>query len=119
MSFLPPLEMRPSSIAPNPVESRETPPNCSVSLTSQRHPETFLRSLAQVEGTKGFLPQPVKDLEGPSSTRLEVRFPYHDSRAMTRSPSHAHRNLTSLAPQERLPELPIIPREQHHTGAAA
>ena len=27
-------------------------------------------------------------------------------------PSHAHRNLTSLAPQERLPELPIIPREQ-------
>ena len=26
MSFLPPLEMRPSSIAPNPVESRETPP---------------------------------------------------------------------------------------------
>ena len=86
MSFLPPLEMRPSSIAPNPVESRETPPNCSVSLTSQRHHYTFLRSPAQVEGTKGFLPQPVKDLESPSSTRLEVRFPYHDSRAMTRSP---------------------------------
>ena len=34
MSFLPPLEMRPSSIAPNPVESREAPPNCTVSLTS-------------------------------------------------------------------------------------
>ena len=28
-------------------------------------------------------------------------------------------NIASLAPQERLPELPIIPREQHHTGAAA
>ena len=27
-------------------------------------------------------------------------------------------DVTSLAPQERLPELPIIPREQHHTGAA-
>ena len=38
MSFLPPLEMRPSSIAPNPVESRETPPNYTVSLTSQWHP---------------------------------------------------------------------------------
>ena len=68
---------------------------------------------------QGFLPKTEKDLESPSSTCLEPRFPYHDSRAMTRSPSHAHRNLTSLAPQERLPELPIIPREQHHTGAAA
>ena len=26
--------------------------------------------------------QPVKDLESPSSTRLEVPFPYHDSRAI-------------------------------------
>ena len=86
MNFLPPLEMRPSSIAPNPVESREAPPNCTVSLTSQRHPYTFLRSPAQAEGSKGFLPQPVKDLESASSTRLEVRFPYHDSRAMTHSP---------------------------------
>src|SRR5574341_2315906 len=30
-----------------------------------------LRSPAQVEGTQGFLPQPGKDLERPSSTRLE------------------------------------------------
>ena len=36
--LMPPLEMRPSSIAPNPVESREAPPNYTVSLTSQRHP---------------------------------------------------------------------------------
>ena len=28
-----------------------------------------------------------KDLKSPSSTRLEAGFPYHDSRAMTRSPS--------------------------------
>src|SRR5574340_324127 len=35
-----------------------------------------LRSPAQVEGTQGFLPQPGKDLERPSSTRLEARFPY-------------------------------------------
>ena len=39
MRFLPPLEMRLSSIAPNPVESREAPPNSTVPLTSQRHPE--------------------------------------------------------------------------------
>src|SRR5574337_693543 len=46
-----------------------------------------LRSPAQVEGTQGFLPQPWKDLERPSSTRLEARCPYHGSGAMTRSPS--------------------------------
>ena len=31
---------------------------------------------AQVEGSQGSLPQPEKDLERPSSTRLEARFPY-------------------------------------------
>src|SRR5574340_330083 len=46
-----------------------------------------LRSPAQVEGTQGFLPQPGKALERTSSTRLEARFPYHGSGAMTRSPS--------------------------------
>ena len=42
---------------------------------------------AQVEGTQGFLPQPEEALERPSSTRLEARFPYHGSGAVTRSPS--------------------------------
>ena len=28
-------------------------------------------------------------------------------------------HLTSLAPHERLPELPVIPREKPHTGATA
>ena len=46
-----------------------------------------LRSPAQVEKNQGFLPQPEKDLESRSSTPLEARFPYHDSRAMRRSPS--------------------------------
>ena len=45
-----------------------------------------LRSPAQVQGTQGFLPQPEKDLERPS-TRLEARFPDHGSGAMTRPPS--------------------------------
>src|SRR5574341_1373128 len=33
------------------------------------------------------MPQPEKDLERPSSTRLEARFPYYDLRVKTRSPS--------------------------------
>src|SRR5574341_313585 len=62
-----------------------------------------LRSPAQVEGSQGFLPQPEKDLERPSSTRLEARFPYHDSRAMTRYPS----------PLAWRPDFPVAPREPH------
>ena len=38
-TWLPQLVMRSSSIAPNPVEFREAPPNSTVPLTSQRHPE--------------------------------------------------------------------------------
>src|SRR5574340_151761 len=46
-----------------------------------------LRSPAQVEGPQGVLPPPEKDLERPSSTHLEARFPYYDLRVKTRSPS--------------------------------
>ena len=47
-----------------------------------------------------------------------------DSPTMTREQSctrlhHTHRDLTSLAPHERLSELPVIPREKSDTGAAA
>ena len=69
LRFLPQFEMRRSSIAPNQVESREASPSSIVSLTSQRHPGSYLRSQAQVEGTQGFLPQPEKDLERPFSLR--------------------------------------------------
>ena len=62
-----------------------------------------LKSPAQVEGTQGFLPQPGKALERPSSTRLEARFPYHGSGAMTRSPS----------PLAWRPDFPGAPREAH------
>ena len=41
----------------------------------------------QVEGTQGSLPQPEKDLESPSSMRLEALVTSHDSRVMTSSPS--------------------------------
>ena len=32
---------------------------------------------------------------------------------------HAHGDLTSLAPHERLPEILVVPREKTPTGAAA
>ena len=46
-----------------------------------------LRSLSQVEGAQGFLPQLEKDLEIPPSMSLEAPLPCRDSRAMLRSPS--------------------------------
>ena len=58
---LPPLEVRPSSVAPDPAESRGAPP-------------------AEGEGNEGFPPPPDKDLESPSSTRLEALVP---SRVLT------------------------------------
>ena len=54
MRFLPPLEMRLSSIAPNPVESREAPPNSTVLLTSQRHPEKLHEVTGTCRGNPGF-----------------------------------------------------------------
>src|SRR5574337_146885 len=78
-----------------------------------------LRSPAQVEGTQGFLPQPGKALERHSSTRLEARFPYHDSGAMTRSPSPLAWRPDFPVPHERLTDLAVVPREKPHTGAAA
>ena len=54
MRFLPPLEMRLSSIAPNPVESREAPPNSTVPLTSQRHPEKLHEVTGTCRGNPGF-----------------------------------------------------------------
>ena len=61
--------------------------NSAVSLASQRHPGKFPKVPGRVEGNEGFLPQPEKDLESPSATRLEALVPSHESRAMTRFPS--------------------------------
>ena len=38
---------------------------------------------------------------------------------MDREAWHAHGDLTSLAPHERLPEILVVPREKTPTGAAA
>ena len=46
-----------------------------------------LKSPAEGEGNEVFPPPPEKDLESPSSTRLEALDHSRDLRAMTRSPS--------------------------------
>ena len=51
----------------------------------------------------------------------EVYLLYHDSWVMLHAtlPIKLNGALTLLAPQERPPELPIMPCEKSHTGAAA
>ena len=78
MSFLPPLEMRPSSTATNPVESREAPPNPQRPSPLRSTLGSFLRSPAEVEGNKGFPPPLEKDLDSPSSKCLEALVPSLD-----------------------------------------
>ena len=85
--FLPPLEMRPSSIVPKSAESREAPPTPQYPSPLRGTLGSSLRSPAEGEGNEGFLPPLEKDLESPSSTRLEALVPSRDSRARTRSPS--------------------------------
>ena len=55
LRFLPPLEIRTSSIARKPVESRETRPSSTVSLTSQRHPENLPEVTGTSRGNSGIL----------------------------------------------------------------
>ena len=54
LRFLPQLEMRLSSIAPNPEESREASPKSTVSLISQRHPEKLPEATGTSQGNPGF-----------------------------------------------------------------
>ena len=60
MSFLPPLEMRPSSIATNPVESREAPPTPQRPSPLRGTLGSFLRSSGEVGGNEGLTLQPEK-----------------------------------------------------------
>ena len=60
LSFLSPLEMRPSSIAPSPAESREAPPTPQHPSPIRGTMGSSLRSPAEVEGNEAFPPQPQK-----------------------------------------------------------
>ena len=78
----------------------------------------YLRSPAQVQGTQGFLLRPEKDLESPSA-RLEARFTTMTREQRPAPHRHAHGDLTSLTPEESLPELPVVPLRKPHSGTAA
>ena len=75
LRFLPPLKMRPSSIAPSPAESREAPSTPQYPSPLRGPLGSSLRSPAEVQGNEAFPPQPEKDLESPSSTHLEALVP--------------------------------------------
>ena len=87
LRFLPTNQMRTSSVAPDPEESRGAPPPPQDPSPHRGTLGSSLRSPAEGEGHEGFPPAPEKDLESPSSTRLQALVPSRDSRAITRSPS--------------------------------
>ena len=72
---------------PNPVESREATPNSTVSHNSQRHPEKLPEFTGTSPGNPGFPASTRGRPRESSSMRLEARFLYRDSGAMTCSPS--------------------------------
>src|SRR5574340_447300 len=111
--------MRPSSNAPNPVESREGPPTSSFPCFSEppleapcghlhksRQPRV---SCLNPGKTSRDLLQHVSRPESPTMAREQGRAP----------PRHSHGHPTSLAPHERLTDLAVVPREKPHTGASA
>ena len=79
LRFLPDLEIRPSSIAANPVESREASPSSIVSLTSQRHTEKLPEVTGTSRGNPGF---PAATRERPRASFFIALSP--DSTTMTR-----------------------------------
>ena len=48
---------------------------------------------------------------------LSPDFPTMTREHLWAPPHHTHRHLTFLAPHERLPEIPVVPREKIHTCA--
>ena len=67
-------------------------------------------------GLEGVRVSMVKGLLGAWRPRISARL----ARPRCGSPlHHTHGDLTSLAPHERLSELPVVPREKSDTGAAA
>src|SRR5574337_994683 len=127
LRFLPPLELRPSSNAPNPVESREVPPPPPVSLTSQSHHEKPPEVTCTSRGKPGFPAStrerpretffntsrgqvPLPGLESndalPLATHMETRLPWRPTRGSLTSPSHLVRNRTLGPPLENHPETP-------------
>ena len=74
----------PLSVASDPAESRGAPPPPQDPSPLRGTLGSSLRSPAEGEGNEGFPPPPEKDLESPSSTRLEALVPSRDWKATQR-----------------------------------
>ena len=75
-----------------------------------------LRSPSQVEVTQGFLWHLEKDLEIPTSMRLEANFPAVTREQCRTPPRNSNGDWTSLGPHDRLPEFPVVTLEKPHTS---
>ena len=132
MRFLPHLEMRASSFAQNPVESREALPT-PVSLTSHIHhekpPEVTCTSRGNprfpasarerhretlFNESRGQIPLPwIGSSDAlPLGTRMETRLPWPPTRGSLTSPSYLVRNRTLGPPLENNPEIPPSSRAE-------
>src|SRR5574340_810089 len=119
LRFLPQLEMRPSSNAPNPVGSRDAPPTSrfrGFSEPPREAPGGHLHKSREPRVSCLNPGKPSRDLlqhvsrpDSPTMAREQWRAPLR----------HSHGDPTSLAPHERLTDLAVVPREKPHTGAAA
>src|SRR5574337_1697698 len=125
--------MRPSSNAPNPVESREVPPPPPVSLTSQSHHEKPPEVTCTSRGKPGFpastrespretffnmsrgqipLPCLESNVALPLATRMETRLPWRATRGSLTSPSYLVRKRTLGPPLENNPKPPPSSRDE-------
>ena len=84
-----PASPRHEALAPAPTreESQEAPHNSKRVLTSQKLDERLPQVPVATRGNPNFLLHLEKHLEIPPSMRIEVSFPYRDSRAILCSPS--------------------------------
>jgi len=107
LKFPPQFEKRPSSIAPNPVVSREAPPNSTVFLTFHRHPEKLPEvPCLTSRKTSTFPLQHVLRPDSPAVTRETCHAP----------PCNSKGQWASLGPHKKLPEFPIVTQEKPHTS---
>ena len=86
---LPPLEVRPSSVAPDPAESRGAPPPPQDPSPLRGTLGSSLRSPAEGEGKEGFPPPPEKDLESQIARRRGNPYPWQDGQTLLRTPQES------------------------------
>ena len=98
MRFLPPLEVRLSSFAPEPAESRGAPPPPQDPSPLRGTLGSSLRSPAEGEGHEGFPPPPDKDLESP-------QVPHTDRQVACHPVNNSTGKWSSMPPHKTRPDF--------------